>query len=174
VFGIHQRSLPKLSIGAVHIGSVVVPRDRVIVVGVAIVFVACLFLFLRKTTQGKAMVASSQNHEGAVLSGIDANRMAMLAMGIGCALAAAGGILGGSLFAVSPTMGMIPLLKGLIIIVAGGLGSLLGTVIVGLCLGLIDGVGPILFDPAIAVILPFALVIVVLLFRPQGLFGRED
>ena len=56
----------------------------------------------------------------------------------------------------------------------GGLGSLLGTVIVGLCLGLIDGVGPILFDPAIAVILPFALVIVVLLFRPQGLFGRED
>ncbi len=173
VFGLYQRSLPSLAKGSVNLFGSAVPVDRLIVVGVAVACAAALFLFLKRTLQGKGMVASAQNHEGAVLSGINANRMAIFAMGIGCALAAVGGVLGGTLFAIGPTMGVIPLMKGLIIIVAGGVGSLLGAVVVGLVLGVLDGVGPIIFDPALAVIIPFFIVIIILLFRPQGLFGHE-
>lgn len=174
LFGIFQRSLPKLAAGSFTILGSAVPRDRVVIVGAAIVFVAALYLFLRRTTQGKAMVASAQNREGAILGGIDANRMAIYAMGIGCALAAIAGVLAGTIFQIQPTMGTIPLTKGLIIIVAGGLGSILGTVLVGLFLGLIDGVLPIVADPSLAVILPMVIVIAVLLVRPQGLFGHAD
>lgn len=173
IFGLFQRSMPKLAIGSFHVLGTLVPRDRVIVVCVALCAMGLLVFFLKGTVWGKAMVASAQNREGAFLVGVNANGMALLAMGVGCGLAGLAGVLGGSLFAISPTMGMAPFMKGLIIIVTGGMGSLWGSVIVGLVLGVIDGVGPIVLSPALTVIIPFVIVIAVLVLRPQGLFGHE-
>lgn len=172
-FGVYERSIPRLAKGSLEIIGSAIPADRSIAVVIAVILVVLLYFFLKGTKQGKALVASAQNREGAILSGIDANRMSSLAMAIGCALAACGGILAGALFVVSPMMGTIPLMKGLIIIIVGGLGSLLGSVIAGMALGLIDGIVPILLNPAVAVLFPLVIVIVFLIVRPQGIFGHE-
>ena len=173
MFGVYQRNLPVLAHGSFSFMGSVVPKDRVVAVLVAMVLSLILYIFLKTTKFGNAMVASAQNAQGAILQGISPYKMAALAMAIGCALAAAGGVLAGSLFTISPFMGLTPLMKGMTIIVLGGMGSLPGAFIGGMLLGLVDGVVPILWGPGLASIMPLLFVIVVLLIKPQGLFGRE-
>lgn len=172
-FGIFQRSVPRLAHGSVEILGSMIPQDRIVAIAVAVTLMALLYLFLKRSKHGQAMVASAQDREGASLQGISPNKMSAMAMATGCALAAAGGALAGSLFAITPSMGIPPLLKGLVIIVLGGMGSLVGTAIGGIFLGLIDGLAPIVLGSAWAALLPLIIVIVVLVIRPQGLFGHE-
>jgi branched-chain amino acid transport system permease protein len=174
MFGLYQRNIPVLAQGPFNILGSVVPKDRIAAVVVAVILSVALYLFLKLSKYGQAMVASAQSPEGAVLQGIGPNRMSALAMAIGCALAAAGGTLAGSLFILSPYMGLVPLVKGLTIIVLGGMGSLPGAFIAGMILGLIDGLVPILFGPAWASIGPLLIVIVVLVIKPQGFFGHAE
>ncbi|MBI5585139.1 MAG: branched-chain amino acid ABC transporter permease [Deltaproteobacteria bacterium] len=174
LFGLYERSLPLLATGPLHLLGSAIPKDRLIAVAVAVLLSLSLYVFLKKTKYGQAMVASAQSPEGAILQGIGPDQMAALAMVIGCALAAAGGTLAGSLFALSPFMGLAPLVKGLIIIVLGGMGSLIGAFLAGMILGLIDGLVPILFGHAWAAIGPLLLVILVLILKPEGLFGHEE
>jgi len=173
LFGLYERSLPRLAEGSFNIYGSIIPADRIVAVCFALILIVLLYLFLKRTKHGQAMVASAQNRDGALLQGISSNTMSIIAMAIGCSLASAGGALAGSLFTMSPTMGMQPLLKGLVIIVIGGMGSLLGAAIGGTFLGLIDTLTPILLNPAAAAILPLLIVILFLLLRPQGLFGHE-
>jgi len=174
VFGLHHRNLPVLAEGPFNItSSIIVPKDRIAAVVVALFLSLVLYLFLKATRYGQAMVASAQSPDGAILQGIGPNKMAALSMGIGCALAAAGGVLAGSMFQMGPFMGTLSLVKGLLIIVIGGMGSLLGAVIAGMSLGLIDGLFPILFGHAWASMGPLFFVILVLMLKPQGLFGHE-
>jgi len=174
MFGLHHRNLPVLAEGPFNIiGSIIVPKDRIAAVVVALFLSLALYLFLKATRYGQAMVASAQSPDGAILQGIGPNKMAALSMGIGCALAAAGGVLAGSLFQMGPFMGTLSLVKGLLIIVIGGMGSLPGAFIAGMSLGLIDGLFPILFGHAWASMSPLFFVIVVLIIKPQGLFGHE-
>jgi len=119
------------------------------------------------------MVASSQSFEGALLQGIDPHLMARLAFILGCALAAVAGTLAGSILGLSPSMGSPPLVKGVTSIVLGGIGSLLGATIGGLTLGLLDGILPVVANSVITSLAPLIIVIFILLFRPQGLFGHE-
>ena len=174
VFGLYERTIPLLAHGPFNIAGIMVPKDRVIAVVVAIGLSLFLYLFLKTTKYGQAMVASAQNPEGAVLQGISPNKMAAMAMAIGCALAAAGGTLAGSLFALSPFMGLPPLVKGMTIIVIGGMGSLPGAFIAGMILGFIDGLVPILFGHAWAAMGPLLLVIIILVLKPQGFFGHAE
>jgi len=171
-FGLYNRSLPKLAIGSITIFGGVLPIDRLVVVLFSLGFVLLLYLFLKGTKQGQAMVASAQNREGALLRGINPNTMAALTMAIGCALAAGAGTLAGTMSIVAPGMGGLVLLKGFIIIVIGGMGSLLGAVVGGLIMGLVDGVIPVYADPAVASIGALLIVIVLLIIKPEGLFGR--
>jgi len=174
MFGLYQRNIPLLAQGPFNIMGTVVPKDRIAAVMAAVILSLALYLFLKLTEYGQAMVASAQSSEGAILQGINPNRMSALSMAIGCALAAAGGTLAGSLFTLSPYMGLVPLVKGITIIVLGGMGSLPGAFIAGMTLGLIDGLVPILFGAAWASIGPLLLVIVVLVIRPQGFFGHAE
>jgi branched-chain amino acid transport system permease protein len=174
VFGLYERSIPLLAHGPFNIIGIMVPKDRVAAVAVAVILSLLLYFFLKTTKYGQAMVASAQNGEGAILQGINPDKMAAIAMAIGCALASAGGTLAGSLFALSPFMGLPPLVKGMTIIVLGGMGSLPGAFIAGMILGLIDGLVPILFGHAWAAIGPLLLVIVVLVIKPQGFFGHAE
>ncbi|MBW1997328.1 MAG: branched-chain amino acid ABC transporter permease [Deltaproteobacteria bacterium] len=174
MFGLHHRNLPVLAEGPFNItDQIIVPKDRIVAVGVSLFLAFVLYLFLKLTKYGQAMVASAQNPQGAVLQGIAPNKMAALSMGIGCALAAAGGVLAGSMFQMGPFMGSLSLVKGLLIIVIGGMGSLLGALIAGMSLGLIDGLFPVLVGHAWASMSPLFFVIAVLMLRPQGLFGHE-
>jgi branched-chain amino acid transport system permease protein len=172
-FGLYERTIPRLAQGSFEALGSMIPKDRLLAVVVAVLLSLGLYVFLKRTRYGQAMIASTQSPDGAVLQGISPTGMSTLAMAIGSALAAAGGALAGSLFALSPYMGTQPLLKGLVIIVLGGMGSLPGAALAGMTLGLIDGLVPILLGPAWAALLPLVLVIFVLVIRPQGLFGHE-
>lgn len=172
-FGQVQQSIPRLAEGSFNILGAAIPKDRVVAMLFSAALLLLLYFFLKKFKFGQAMVASAQNWEAALLRGISANQMSAMAMAIGCALAAAAGALAGSILVLDPYMGSLPLVKGLVIIVLGGMGSLLGATIGGLILGLIDGVFPVIFNPATAALAPLIIVIIILLTRPQGLFGHE-
>jgi len=172
-FGLYERSIPRLAQGSFVFLGGSVPKDRIIAVGFAVGLLLLLYLFLKRTKYGQAMVASAQSREGAILRGISPNLMSSMAMAIGCALAAAGGTLAGAILMLTPSMGTLPLLKGLVIIVLGGMGSLLGAAIGGIFLGLVDGIMPVVFNPGITSLAPLIIVILILLARPQGLFGHE-
>lgn len=171
-FGLYERSLPKIAIGSFHLGAVAIPKDRCVAVIFSFISFLFLFYFLKRTKYGQAIVASAQDHEAALLRGINPNLMSSIAMALGCSLAAIGGVLSGSIFMLDPFMGGTAITKGLIIIVIGGKGSLWGTVMGGLFLGLIDGVFSVVFNPTISALAPLILVIMVLLIKPQGLFGH--
>jgi len=172
-FGLYERSIPRLAQGSVVFLGSAVPKDRLIAVGFAVGLLLAVYLFLKKSKYGQAMVASAQSREGAILRGISPNMMSSMAMAIGCALAAAGGTLAGSILMLTPSMGTLPLVKGLVIIVLGGMGSLLGAAVGGIFLGLVDGIIPVAFSPGLTSVAPLVVVILILLARPQGLFGHE-
>lgn len=173
IFGVYQRHIPRLAKGSIEFLGSYIPRDRILAVIIAVMLSGVLYLFLKKTKFGLAMVASAQDPEGAISLGVNPNRMAALTMAMGCGLAAAGGALAGALFDVNPVMGFPALVKGLTILVLGGMGSLPGAIIGGIVIGMIDGVVPIVFGPAMASIAPLVIVILILIIKPQGLFGHE-
>jgi branched-chain amino acid transport system permease protein len=172
-FGLYQKSLPRLIEGSFSIRGAGVPKDRILAIAFSVVALAALYFFLKKTRLGLAMVASAQNREGSYLKGINPKQISMAAMGIGCALAALAGVMGGSILQLVPTMGGLPMINGLVTIVLGGLGSIPGALIGGLILGLMNGIIPVFFNAAIASVAPLVIVILVLLFRPKGLLGHE-
>jgi branched-chain amino acid transport system permease protein len=172
-FGLFERSIPRLARGAYFFLGVAVPKDRVVAMAIAAVLAILLYFFLKKTKPGLAMIASAQNPEAALLKGINPSFMSALSMAIACGLAAVGGALAGSILMLTPFMGVLPLVKGLIIIVIGGMGSLSGAIVGGILLGLIDGIFPVVFGSVVASIAPLILVVIVILVKPKGLFGHE-
>jgi branched-chain amino acid transport system permease protein len=172
-FGLYEKSLPRLTLGSFHILGGAVPRDRVLAIAFSGTALFLLYLFLKMSRWGQAIMASAQNREAALLRGIDPNRMSMISMAIGCALAALAGALAGSILMLHPYMGSQPMLKGLVIIVLGGLGSLAGATLAGIFLGLVDGIVPVIFGPGPAAVVPLVIVILILLVKPTGLFGHE-
>jgi len=172
-FGLYEKSIPRLLYGSVRLFGGAVPKDRLLAIAFSAAALLLLFLFLKRSRWGQAIMASSQNREGALLRGINPNQMAMISMAIGCAMAALAGALAGSILMLQPYMGSQPMLKGLVIIVLGGLGSLPGAFVGGMLLGLIDGTIPVIFGPAAAALAPLIIVILILLIRPTGMFGHE-
>lgn len=174
VFGVTERHIPRLAEGRVNVMGAIVPMDRLVAVGVSILLVVALYVFLRKHRYGHAMIASAQSREGVVLQGISHDRMSGISMVAGSALAAAAGSLAGSIFQLTPFMGTQPLMKGLIIIVLGGMGSIPGAVVGGIFLGLVEGIVPALLGPGLAAVLPLIAVVLVIIFRPRGLWGSVE
>jgi len=171
-FGLAERSMPRLSNSALAVGGVRVATERIIAMALSVSAVLSVFLFLKKTKCGLALVACAQTRDGAALQGIDPDKMARLVMIIGCALGALGGTVAASILKLSPFMGGEVLSKGLVIVVFGGMGSLTGTIVSGLLFALTDSVVQIYLGSAMSSVLPLVMVIGVLLVRPQGLFGH--
>ena len=172
-FGTDTKSMGGIIPGVLKVSGVTLSRDRLLAILVGIILVAVLFLLIKKTKTGQAMVAISQDIYAASLQGIDVNRISAVAMVVGCALAAIAGSLMGSIFSTSPFMGTTAITKGIAVIILGGLGSISGAVVGGFILGLIDGLVPPLLSSTMAGIVGFGVIILVLLFRPRGLFGHE-
>jgi branched-chain amino acid transport system permease protein len=158
----------------VHAAGVTLSVERIVIIVVALVLIAALFTYLRYTKNGQAMEAVSQDREGAALQGISVDRLSAIAMFMGCGLAGIAGALVGSLFSLLPTMGGNVLMKGIAVIILGGLGSIPGTVVGGLIIGLLDGLIPLATTQYAASLIGFVIVILILLFRPQGLWGHES
>jgi branched-chain amino acid transport system permease protein len=170
-FGVLDKSVPSAFSGVARAFGLAMSLERVVVALVAVVLIVALYLFLEFTRAGRAMRAVAQDADAAALMGVNIEMVSMLGFAVGCALAGAAGGLLGPVFAVSPAMGALPVIKAFIIIIVGGMGSLPGAVLGGLLLGAVEGVGSLFFSSAAVSLLGFVMVIAVLLVRPRGLFG---
>jgi branched-chain amino acid transport system permease protein len=164
---------PPILSGVVQLGDGVISRLRLAMAIIGIILVVALVLVVRYTKIGRAMVAISQDSESASLQGININRISGLVMAIGCSLGAIAGGLMGTLLALTPFMGAFALTKGIAIIILGGIGSIPGTIVAGLIIGLVDGLVPLYANATIAAIVGFSLIILILLIKPTGLFGHD-
>ncbi|OWJ66708.1 branched-chain amino acid ABC transporter permease [Inquilinus limosus] len=178
VFGPFAKSPPPFMAGVLILGPLILPYDRLIAAIVAVILLAGLTAFLKRTALGQALDAVSQSRESAAVIGIDPRRMYTVAFGLGSALAGGAGALIAPIFALSPSMGDLPAVQAFIIIVLGGMGSVGGSIAGGILLGLVQGLGVgYLPDPnrALAYTQAFGalLLVVTLLLRPTGLFGRS-
>ncbi|HSF30087.1 MAG TPA: branched-chain amino acid ABC transporter permease [Candidatus Tectomicrobia bacterium] len=153
------------------IGDVVIPTLRLAILLGIMLLTLLLHLFLRRTAVGTALRAMTQNRQGAMLVGINLRQLGMLAFGIGTALVALAGVAHVMLYSITPTMGIPLTLKYLTIVVLGGLGSLLGSVLGGVVLGVSEALTSLYIGPEWAPTVAFIVLIVVLVTRPQGLFG---
>jgi branched-chain amino acid transport system permease protein len=160
--------------GVLQIFNVSMSWERLITVVIGFTLVAALFIFIKFTRMGQAMLAISQDRVGAGLQGINIDRLSAIAMFLASGLAALAGGLVGALFSISPTMGGFALMKGIAVIILGGLGSIPGAVIGGLIIGMIDGILPVATTTYTANIFGFVIIMVILIFRPQGIWGRPD
>ncbi len=172
-FGTQDKWIPTTIPGVLNIWNIKIPWERALSVITGIILVLVLFLFIRSTKMGQAMIATSQDIEAATLQGIDVNRVSMVSMAIGCALAAIAGGLMGAIFGVQPVMGSYAMEKGIAVIILGGLGSIWGAVIGGLLLGLIDGLIPLGSNTTVASIIGFSIIVLILIVKPQGFLGHE-
>jgi branched-chain amino acid transport system permease protein len=168
------------------IGSIKLPMDYLIIIIITGLFLVALQLFLKKTTIGRAMRATSQNREAAALMGINVERMDMLSFALGSVLAT----VAGSLWVISgqmadPYMGSIPAIKAFAVIIIGGLGSIPGAIVAGLTLGIAENMVPILMKFLAGIIgfnmsftawkdtIAFFILIIILVIRPTGIFGEK-
>jgi branched-chain amino acid transport system permease protein len=172
IAGVGYKDIPSPIQGVLTVLGARLSWERLITILASMVLVSALLIFIKKTKMGQAMVAVSENREAAALQGINVNRVSSVAMFLGCGLAAAAGALTGAIFDLTPFMGGFALMKGIGVIIVGGLGSIPGAIIGGLILGLIDGLVTSLFSVQMASITGLVVIILILLFRPQGLFGH--
>src|SRR6185503_10932277 len=129
-------------------------------------------LLLRHTYLGKAVRAVAQNADSCTLVGVDVQRVYTFTFGLGTALAGAAGLLSATLFAFNPSFGATELLKSFVVVVLGGLGSVLGTGIAALILALVEAFAILVMPSYLTSAVGFVMLVLVLVLRPGGLFGR--
>lgn len=168
--GIPFPTPPQLT-GVVDLGVGFFPIYRLFVIGVIIAVLLLLWLGLEKTKFGLIVRAGARDPTIMRVLGVDIGKVWLLVFGLGVGLAALGGVLAGPMRSVNPEMGSLVLAEAFVVTVIGGLGSLLGSIIAGLLVGIAISMTA-LFAPEMATIVMFALMAVVLLIRPQGLFGK--
>ncbi|MDE0209112.1 MAG: branched-chain amino acid ABC transporter permease [Boseongicola sp.] len=174
-FGVRMEHVPPVTQDVIVISEKVrLPVFRLAVILAAVVLLASLWAFLKKTRFGWALRASAQDPEAAALQGISINQTARIAMFIGAALAGVAGALTAPLISVNPHMGHSVIVTAFIVIIVGGIGSLEGAVIVAVAYAFVHTFVTTFFDGVIADIVGLLLLLVVLIVKPTGLFGSTD
>ena len=163
---------PEALEGATDIGIGYFPLYRLFVIAATAVILLGLWLFLERTNYGLIIRAGARDPQIVRILGIDVSRIWLIVFGLGTALAAFAGLLAAPLQGVSPEMGSTILAEAFVVTVVGGMGSLVGAVVAGLLVGVVVSLTS-LFQPEMAKVSIFALMAIVLLIRPQGLFGRQ-
>jgi branched-chain amino acid transport system permease protein len=164
----HVFSPLPLTLGPVHVVSI-----RVFAGLVAVALIVGSHLLIQKTRIGRAMRATFQDTDMARLAGVDVDKVYMFTFGFGAALAGASGALLGAVFWVYPAMGDLAALKSFAVVIMGGLGNFLGAIVGGLLLGVSESLGAGYISSGYKDAIGFALIILLLLWRPQGLFGKR-
>jgi branched-chain amino acid transport system permease protein len=162
---------PKALGTAVNLGFMNFPAYRLFVIAVTVAVLVAIWLFLERTNVGLIIRAGSRDPLMVRALGIDLSRIWLLVFGIGTGLAGLAGILAGPMRGVYAEMGVNMVIESFVVIVVGGMGSLVGAVVAGLLMGQVVGLTTY-FAPALAEIMVFIAMAVVLLVRPSGLFGE--
>lgn len=168
-----RRTISPFEKMAVQIGGVPIRYDLIMAMLVVIGILVAFFVLLQKTKIGRAMRATSQSGEGAILMGIDVNRIYVVSFGLGAALAGAAGALYGILYSFSPNMGAMPSIKAFAIIILGGLGSIPGAIVGGLLYGVVENFAVFFLGAPWRDAVAFAVLIATLILRPTGIFGER-
>jgi branched-chain amino acid transport system permease protein len=171
--GSYIRRIPSFVPGVLRSGSISVSGDRLATFSVGSILLLGTILFIRKTKTGLQMLAISQDLDGASLRGIRIQRIFAVTTAIGCALAAVAGSLMGAVLSLSPYMGDYMLVKAIEIVILAGIGSIGGVLVGGLILGGVDATLPLLISGSATDLIGLCIIIIILLVRPQGLFGHE-
>jgi branched-chain amino acid transport system permease protein len=168
-FGIVAQAVPPVFPGVVHFLGASVSNERLVIIGAGLVLIGGLFLFIRYTRAGKAIRAVEQDPEGAVLQGIDLDDVTRLVFMVSFALTAVAAVLVAPTLALDPSIGETPLLKGLVIIVLGGMGSVTGTLLGGFIIGFTESIVGTFYDPVVASLVSAMFLMTILIFKPSGL-----
>ena len=164
---------PETNLPIMWVGPLPMEGARVAACLCALLALALFYVLMSKTWMGLALRAAAQNRVAAQTSGVDVFRLDAVAFGIGVGLAGLAGALLAPLFLVYPTNGVVTTVKGFEIIVIGGLGSIPGALIGGLLLGVVESLGAAFISSPYQNAYGFALVLLVLMVRPYGLFGER-
>jgi branched-chain amino acid transport system permease protein len=159
---------------AIHIGALYIPMAKLIAFAVAMLLTGLLWVFLRATDLGKAMRAAAQNREVAMLMGINPDRVFGIAVGIALAFAGAAGSLLMPFYPAYPLVGQVFVLMAFVAVVLGTLGNVTGALIASLMMGVAESLGIQFVGADSGLIVVFAMLLLTLAVRPNGLFGGRS
>ena len=174
VFGPDARNVQtSYSFDSFLVGPLIIDATKVYAGAATVVITAALFGFFRLVPLGKAIRACADNYTGALVVGLDVKRLYALTFGLGAACVGAAGAMLVLLVDVTPALGPALTLLAFIIVITGGLGSMPGALLGGVLIGLTEAMAGLLFTPSAKSMFSFGLLVLVLLFRPQGILGRR-
>ncbi len=153
-------------------GDLMISFPRLVAFVLALTMIAALLIFLKKTYTGKAITALAQQRRAAMLMGININRTYQIAFGIGIACVGAAGAMLIPIYYAFPTVGALFVLIAFVVVILGGYNSLVGALVGGLIIGLVEAFSGFFLSPHLKEAVYFVIFILILLFRPTGLFGR--
>jgi branched-chain amino acid transport system permease protein len=156
-----------------QVGPLIIDATKVYAGCAALVVTAALFSFFQYTRLGTAIRACADNYTGALVVGLDVKHLYALTFGLGAACVGAAGVMLLLIFDVTPAVGPAYTLLAFVIVITGGLGSMPGALIGGVLIGLTEAMAGLLFTPSAKTMFAFAILVLVLLFRPQGIMGRK-
>jgi branched-chain amino acid transport system permease protein len=159
--------------GSLRLGGVSLPKMKLLVFGLLAAVIFLTYAALARTWIGRGAYALAQNPEAAMLMGVRTNLMQTGVVVYSCALAGFGGALYASLYSLEPAMGGLYILKGVEAAILGGIGSLAGALVGGVIIGVTEAIGSIYLPNAFRDAYGLVFVIVILLFKPSGLFGKD-
>jgi branched-chain amino acid transport system permease protein len=175
IWGTLPKSIPSYTGRKILTTSLVsISYDRLIILVAGLFLIFMCYLVIQYTKIGRSMRALAQNRYAAQLMGLNIPRISSITFAIGSALGAAAGALLGVVFPIYPTMGMLPILKGFVIIILGGIGSIGGAVLAGLFLGIIESLGAGYISSDLKDAIAFIILVVFLIVKPTGIFGAQE
>jgi branched-chain amino acid transport system permease protein len=154
------------------VGPLIIDANKLYAGAAAVAVAAALFAFFRFTLTGKAIRACADNYAGALVVGLDVKRLYALTFALGAACVGAAGCMMVLLIDVTPPLGPAYTLLAFVIVITGGLGSMPGALLGGMLIGITEALGGLLFTPSAKSMFAFGLLVLVLLFRPQGILGK--
>lgn len=172
-FGSEYRNVPAFIDAKVSIGGVDVAGQRLLTLLVAVLAIGALYIFIQRTRLGSAILAISQDAEAAKYMGIPSDRIFSLVMAISASLAALAGVLAGPFLSVQPSMHLLPIVKAFAIVIVGGLGSIPGSILAALMLGYAETLVAYLVSTSWTEIVSVLATLLMLVFRPAGIFGKR-
>ena len=172
-FGADQVVIRTPYLDVYKLGGVAVSELRLIVILTAVLLIGVVAVLISRTKTGKSIRAVAQNRPAAVLMGVNVNRVSAIVFSVSSALGAAAGALVGALLAIAPGVGESLAVKGFAVLILGGLGSIPGAIVGGVVLGVSESLAAGFVSSAYKDVIAFLVMIVVLLFRPEGLLGKR-
>jgi branched-chain amino acid transport system permease protein len=173
VSGDPYEAKPEILNGAVNLGFMMFPKYRLWAIAVSLLVCFGTWYVIERTKLGSYLRAGTENPELVKAFGVNVPLMITLTYGYGVALAAFAGVLAAPIYSVSPVMGSEMIITVFAVVVIGGMGSIMGSIVTGLMLGMVEGFTKVVYAPASSTVI-FMIMVIVLLVKPSGLFGRES